>query len=90
MKKVPYIISGAGGYANIYKLLHKIEVDKNGEKLQDFQTAHEDLIFKKYNDQEQDSFALLDKKRLISEYFLVPFDSGSLEKRPFDLVKVFW
>jgi hypothetical protein len=33
-KKVPYIIAGAGGYANTLKLLHKIELhmDRRAEE----------------------------------------------------------
>ncbi|HEY6534565.1 MAG TPA: metallophosphoesterase [Candidatus Nitrosocosmicus sp.] len=93
-KKVPYVVSGAGGYANTYKLLHKIELDENGERLQEgFQTTQGDLKFMNYNDQAPGFLRItIDKKEktLTSGYFLVPFDNGLLEKNPFDSVTVPW
>jgi len=41
---IPYVVAGAGGYANLPKLLHKIESDVDGQRLPpDYQTTHPDL-----------------------------------------------
>jgi calcineurin-like phosphoesterase family protein len=92
-KSIPYIVAGAGGYANSRGLLHKIERDKRGHNLtSDFHTTHPDLKLAAYNDQEPGFLRITvdnKKKTVKSEYFLVPFD-GMLPKDPFDTVKVTW
>jgi hypothetical protein len=89
---VPYII--AGGYANTQKLLHKIELDENGQQLpRSFQTTYKELKFMAFNDQEPGFLRIIvdnKEKTLTSEYFLVPFDDTSFEKNPFDTVTVPW
>ncbi len=77
VKKVPYIVAGAGGYANSARLLHRIEKAKNGSPLPPvFQTTHQDLKLMAYNDQEPGFVRVTvdaKKKTLTFEYFLVPF-----------------
>ena len=91
-QKVPYIIAGAGGYANTRGLLHKIESDANGRRLPaNFQTTHSDLVLKSYEDKEPGYLRITidnQNKTLTSEYFLVPFD-GTLKKMS-DKVTVSW
>ena len=102
-KSVPYIVAGAGGYANSYRALHKIEPDKNGQRLpKNFQTTHQDLKLAAYNDQEPGFLRITvdnKKKTVKSEYFLVPFDSGRRsgggraapsKKNAFDKIEVHW
>jgi 3',5'-cyclic AMP phosphodiesterase CpdA len=76
-KKVPYIVAGAGGYANTFKLLHKIETGKNGNPLPDgFQTTHPDLKLMSHNDQEPGFLRVTvngKKKTATFEYFTVSF-----------------
>ena len=79
-RKVPYIVAGAGGYANTFSLLHKIETTKAGDPLPDgFQTTLPELRLMSHNDQQPGFLRLsLDakKKELSCEYFLVPFPGG--------------
>jgi len=90
---VPYIVAGAGGYANRPKAMHKIETKTNGKRLPDnFQTTHRDLTLAKYNDEEPGFLRITvdgKKKTLTAEYFLVPFD-GVPPKVPFDTVTSKW
>lgn len=91
---VPYVVEGAGGYANTPKLIHKIELDKSGQRLPPgFQTARPDLKIMSYNDQEPGYLRITvdnKKKTLTGDYFLVPFNSDPFEKMPFDTVTVPW
>jgi len=92
-KGLPYIVAGAGGYANTYNLLHKIELDESGQQLPPgYQTTRPDLRLMAYNDQEPGFLRIsIDnkKKTLTSDYFLVPFD-GTPSKNPSDTVTVPW
>lgn len=91
-KNVPYVIAGAGGYANTPKAIHKIESDEDGNKLpKNFQTIHEDLILAKYNDKEPGFLRITvdnNKRELTSDYFLVPFDGNSRNAQHFDSIAV--
>jgi hypothetical protein len=96
-KHVPYIIAGAGGYANDLRHLHKIEKDANGQLLpqggQGFQTTHEDLKLMSYNDQNPGFLRISidgQKKTLTSEYFVVPFETLEVERKVYDHVTVPW
>jgi hypothetical protein len=92
-KKVPYIVAGAGGYANTFRLLHKIEKDKKGRPLPPgFQTTHPDLKLMSHNDQEPGFLRVTvdgKKKTLTFDYFFVPFTEtpGAI---PADTVTVPW
>jgi hypothetical protein len=92
-KKVPYIVAGAGGYANTRRLIHKIESDENGQPLSaGFQTTHPDLKMMSNNDEEPGFLRISvdgNGKTVTSQYFLVPFDSEP-SKEPFDKVTVPW
>jgi hypothetical protein len=76
-RKVPYVIAGAGGYANTEKLLHKIETGANGKPLPaGFQTTRQDLKLMSHNDKEPGFLRITvdgDKKTVTIDYFLVPF-----------------
>ena len=78
-KKVPYIVAGAGGYANTFKLLHRIETDKSNKPLPDgFQTTHPDLKLMSHNDQKPGFLRVTvngKKKTVTLDYFTVPFPS---------------
>lgn len=93
-KNAPYIVAGAGGYANTPRLLHKIELDSNGQLLAPrYQTARADLKLMSHNDQEPGFLRITvdnKKKTLTSDYFLVPFDGTLPNKSPFDTVTVPW
>lgn len=93
-KKVPYVVAGAGGYANTQKLLHKIETDADGNELPDgFQTTHQDLRLMSHNDKQPGFLRITidgDKKHLTIDYFVVPFLPGTPSGTPTDSVTVPW
>lgn len=92
-KKVPYIVAGAGGYANKAMLLHRIENGADGHPLPaGFQTAHADLKLMAHNDQEPGFLRIslnAKKKTLTTDYFVVPF-TGALPAAPVDTLTVPW
>jgi hypothetical protein len=93
-KKVPYVIAGAGGYANSLRALHKIELDKDGNQLPSgFQTIYDGLKLEAFNDKEPGFLRVtVDKnnKTLTCNYFLVPFNDPTIKHEPFDTVTVPW
>lgn len=97
-KKIPYIVAGAGGYANTPKLLHKIEkgiklaAGKGNKPKSGSNTTHPDLNLEQYNDQEPGFLRItIDsaKKNATFDYFLVPFTAAA-PATPFDTVSVPW
>lgn len=93
-KTVPYLVAGAGGYANSVRLLHKIELDEGGQPLPPgYQTTRPALKLMAYNDKEPGFLRITidhKKKTLTSDYFLVPFDGIPTKKNPVDTVTVPW
>jgi len=93
-KKVPYIVAGAGGYANKPALLHRIEKASNGKALPPgFQTTHQDLKLMTFNDQEPGFLRVTvdGKKQTVTfDYFIVPFPPAPPSGTPADSVTVPW
>ena len=93
-KRVPYLVAGAGGYANTLKLMHKIEKASNGKPLPDgFQTTHQDLKLMKHSDQEPGFLRLTinsKKKTVAFDYFSVPFPPDVTAAKLADSVTVPW
>lgn len=93
-KKVPYIVTGAGGYANTPRLLHKIELGANGKPLPDgFKTTLPSLKLMKHNDKEPGFLRVTvdSKKQTVTfDYFLVPFDGTPPDPNPWDTATVPW
>ena len=92
-KVIPYVVAGAGGYANTRKSLHRIQRDESGDRLpKGFRTTHSDLKLMAHNDEDPGFLRIIiDNKRktLTSDYFVVPFDK-SPPKNPIDSVTVRW
>ena len=83
-KKVPYVVTGAGGYANEARSLHKIQKELTGEKLP-FQTTLDDVVFEKYEEQHAGFLRVTATAEEVGfEYFRVPFDGSDPDKEPFD------
>jgi hypothetical protein len=92
-KQVPYVIAGAGGYANTLKLMHRIELGKDGKPLpKGFQTTHADVKLASFNDNDPGFLRISvdgKKRTLALEYFLVPF-VGAPTGKAVDSVVVGW
>jgi hypothetical protein len=90
---VAYIVSGAGGYANTERLMHKIEKAHNGHELPvGFQTTHLDLKLMRHNDKLPGFLRITsdgNEKNLTCEYFTILFDGTSTATR-FDSVTIEW
>jgi hypothetical protein len=91
--KVPYVIAGAGGYANTAKLLHKIEKTAQGKPLpKNFQTTHPDLKLAHFVDTDPGYLRVSvngTKRTLTLEYFAVPF-TGTPSGQAVDSVVASW
>ena len=91
--KVPYIVAGAGGYANTLKLLHKIEKTAQGTPLpKNFQTTHPDLKLALFIDSDPGYLRVSvngTKRTLTLEYFVVPF-TGAPSRKADDSVVASW
>jgi calcineurin-like phosphoesterase family protein len=82
-RKIPYVVAGAGGYANDARSMHKIQKELVGVKLP-YQTTHPDVQFEAY-EEEQPGFLRITASagEIQFEYFRVPF-GGEAEQKPFD------
>lgn len=88
-KTIPYVVAGAGGYANTPRLMHRIESDFNNQPL----PSRPDLTLMSYNDQDPGFLRVTidkNKQNLTCDYFVVPFDETDMKKKPFDTVTVPW
>ncbi len=82
-KDIPYIIAGAGGYANTSQRLHKIQKDENGNPPSPlpFNTTKKGVQLDNYNDTEPGFLRVtVTAQRLTTEYYTVPFGSQSAQK----------
>lgn len=77
---IPYIIAGAGGYANFERSLHKIQkIDKLP-----FVTEDKAVTLQAYNEQDAGFLRLsVNDKEVTVEYFAVPFN-GMVPDKPYD------
>ena len=83
-KEIPYVVAGAGGYANDARSLHKIQPELVGVPLP-YQTTLADVRFEAYEDNEPGFLRVTASARELKfEYFRVPFQ-GAAEVRPFDV-----
>ncbi len=84
-RQVPYIVAGAGGYANDARSMHRLQ---SGLQLKlPFQTGHPDVKLISTNWQDPGFLRVtVTKQSLTFEYFLVPFDGSGIKL--FDTVKV--
>jgi hypothetical protein len=90
-REVPYIVAGAGGYANNAKAMHQLQTDNNGRPIQvPFQTTHPDLKLEKYNETDPGFLKVtVTKTDLTAAYYTVPF-AGPPAGNPYDTVTVRW
>ena len=84
-RKIPYVVAGAGGYANDQKSMHKLQKGLGNPALP-FQTTLSDVRLDSYNLLDPGFLRLTaDAGGLEIEYFVVPFDGGPVVR--FDAVR---
>jgi len=76
-RTIPYIVAGAGGYANDVRSIHKLQKGIKGKKLP-YATTLTGVELENFN-QEESGFlrVTVDKQKINFEYFLVPFEGGA-------------
>ncbi|HTS67454.1 MAG TPA: metallophosphoesterase [Terriglobia bacterium] len=87
-RTIPYIIAGAGGYANTPKAMHKLQTEGGQQFQLPFQTTHPDLTLQKFNQTDPGFLKVtVTPGELTAEYYIVPFE-GSANGNPYDSVTV--
>lgn len=76
-KTVPYLVAGAGGYANDARSMHKLQTGVAGKPLP-FQTTLSDVQLEQYK-QDEPGFLRITAtaSQLQFDYFIVPFDGSA-------------
>lgn len=83
-RDIPYVVAGAGGYANDARSMHRLQ---KGAMPLPFQTTHPDVKLMNFNQQEPGFLRVTVTPNAIDvEYFLVPFDDSAVTS--FDSVQV--
>jgi len=89
---IPYVIAGAGGFANQQRGLHKIQKDPKGNLIKTpFQTTVKGLVLEAYN-QESPGFLNIevDPQFIIGEYYINNFTGAQPAATPADRWKYDW
>jgi len=83
-RSIPYVIAGAGGYADDARSMHKLQKGLKDERLP-YQTRAKGVKLEKFN-QEEPGFlrVTVDKQKIKFEYFQVPFEGGTDDVSLFD------
>jgi 3',5'-cyclic AMP phosphodiesterase CpdA len=75
-RTVPYVVAGAGGYADAPRSMHHLQKGLHGKKLP-IQTTHPDVKLENFNQAEPGFLRItVDEGQVLFEYFLVPFEDG--------------
>jgi hypothetical protein len=90
-REIPYLVAGAGGYANRPGLLHKLQTDASGKPPEaPFTTTEPGVVLESANTSDAGFLRLtVDATTLHGEYFAVPF-SGTPSQTPFDAFTLDW
>ena len=90
-RDIPYIIAGAGGYANRASLLHRLQKDSSGQQVKaPFTTTESGVVLEAANTTEPGFLRLtVDATTFTGEYFAVPF-SGTPPTAPIDSFSLDW
>jgi hypothetical protein len=76
-RTIPYVIAGAGGYADEERSMHHLQKELIGKKLP-LQTTLTDVKLENFNQAEPGFLRVtVDKQKINFEYFLVPFKGGA-------------
>jgi hypothetical protein len=81
-REIPYIVAGAGGFANAPESLHRLQTDPaTGQPITTpFQTTENGVTLRGYDDTSPGFLRVsIDGNNLVSEYFSVPFPASAGE-----------
>jgi Calcineurin-like phosphoesterase len=83
---MPYIVAGAGGYANTPRAMHRLQAIPDDRP---YQTTLEDVQLEKDNEDDPGYLRVtVTEEDVTFEYFVVPFDGSPPPAIPFDSVTV--
>jgi 3',5'-cyclic AMP phosphodiesterase CpdA len=83
-RTIPYVIAGAGGYADQLRSMHRLQKGLLNKELP-FQTTHPDVKLENFNQTEPGFLRItVDQDQILFEYFLVSFDDGAAQARLFE------
>jgi hypothetical protein len=92
-RDVPFLVAGAGGYANERKSMHQLQLDSHRQPIppgQPFQTTLPDVVLNHYEETNSGFLRItVDGESLTGEYFLVPFDDAP-PATPADTFRLNW
>ena len=84
---VPYIVAGAGGYAHVPKLIHRLQKGLEDRELP-FPTTRRDVKLENFNATDSGYLRVsASAKSLTFEYFAVPFE-GDPPREAFDEIEI--
>lgn len=90
----PYVVAGAGGYANTAKSLHHMQADpktSDGHIPVPFKTTCPDVVLAHYNTSSPGFLRItIDKQTLKGEYFINTFDNTAPPATPDDVFTLNW
>jgi hypothetical protein len=90
---VPFVVAGAGGYANNPKSMHQLQLDQDGNRIPSqgpYQTARPDVVLNHYEEDNPGFLRItVDAQNLSGEYFIVPFDDAP-PATPADTFRLNW
>jgi hypothetical protein len=90
--ETPFLVAGAGGYANTPKAMHKLQVNPaDGSPITTpFQTTEAEVTLESFNDTDPGFLRVtIDAQTLTAEYLLIPFD-GEPPTDPYDTFSLNW
>ena len=92
-RQIPFVVAGAGGYANDRKSMHQIQLDAEGQPVppgKPFPTTVEGVVLESYEETNPGFLRLtVDAETLTGEYFSVPFDDAP-PAHPVDSFQLNW
>ena len=76
-RTIPYVVAGAGGYADKPTSMHRLQKGLKDKKLP-IQTTHPDVKLENFNQTDPGFLRItVDQNQILFEYFLVPFVGGA-------------
>lgn len=75
-RKIPYVVAGAGGYADNARSMHKIQKELRGKELP-IVTTRDGIALENYQEEEPGFLRItVTATKIKGEYFVVPFDTS--------------